>query len=74
MVSIPSVLLEGMGPGPAAAALGLPPDPISITVSTGILGRGSISVSHVTKDTVEKCLASKGACGEQLGRNKFIVH
>lgn len=72
VVSITSVLLEGRGPGPAA--LGLLPAPISITVSVGILGKGSVSVSHVTKDIVGKCLASEGACGEQLGRNKFILY
>lgn len=67
-----SALLEGRGPG--AAALWSAPVPIYITVSIGIIGKGSVSVKPCNKDTVGICLASEGACGEQLGRNKFILY
>ena len=71
-VSITSALLQGGGLGPAA--LWSAPAPMSVTVSVGRVGEGFISVKPCNKDTMEKYLASEGACGEQLGRNKFILY
>lgn len=71
-VSITLALLEGGGPGPAA--LRPAPAPVSVTVSIGAVGKGFVSVKPCSKDTVEGCLASEGACGEQLGRNEFILY
>lgn len=67
-----SALLKERVTGPTA--LWPAPALISITVSIGIIGKGSVSVKPCNKDTVGKCLASEGACGEQLGRNKFTLY
>lgn len=53
MVSIESALLEGRDSGPGPAALWpaplSPPAPVSITVSIGIIGKGSVSVKPCNK-------------------------